>query len=121
MEVRVCRACGLTKGLKSFGVNNSLSSGYSSRCKLCVMDGVKIVRPEKEPNLTPSERLSLNLAFITKEDYINTFKALRIMGYDLTSELNIHQQFCKKYGLTPLKRKPVGKTIWTKEELIDFL
>jgi hypothetical protein len=121
MEVRICRACGLTKGLKSFGVNNSLSSGYSSRCKLCVKSGIVIPKSEKTPLLGPSDRLMLNLAFITKEDYINTFKALEMMGYDLKSELSIHQQFCKKYGLPVSKRKPVGKTIWSKEELVDFL
>ena len=121
MEVKKCKACGLTKGLKSFGKNKNVSSGYNSRCKMCFKDGIKIQRSEKEPLLGSSDRLMLNLAFITKEDYINTFKALRIMGYDLTSELSIHQQFCEKHGLEPLKRKPVGKTIYTKEELFDFL
>lgn len=123
MEVKLCRACGIEKSIKSFGVNRHLPGGYNQRCKVCMSEGKFIPPKEKYKNdsITPSDRLMLNLAFITKEDYINTFKALRMMGYDLETPKTIHQQFCEKYGLEPSKRKPVGKTIYTKEELVDFL
>ena len=121
MEVKKCIACLKEKEVKWFYKNSSTKDGWQYRCKLCMKNGILKPKPEKPALLGPSDRLMLNLAFITKEDYINTFKALEMIGYDLKSELSIHQQFCEKYGLPPSKRKPVGKTIWTKEELIDFL
>ena len=83
-------------------------------------DGVR-----KHIELTTKQTITnhhLKLNQIQKEDYINTFLTLREIGYDLESELSIHEQFCMKYGLEPKKKyEHDDKNYYTLEDLVEFL
>lgn len=100
-ETKLCRACNRIKPLSAFIATSKGEKG--ARCKLCKSKNILIPRTEK---LTYSkkvkEEMGLRLRAITKQDYIDTYIFLKeVMGYDLSSEFSIHEQFCIKHNLTP--------------------
>ncbi|CAB4141717.1 hypothetical protein UFOVP424_20 [uncultured Caudovirales phage] len=95
VEKKICRACNISKRLKSF---QTLKSGNKAGvCNVCKSQGKRIPR-EPKPSRIP-KNIALQLGFLRKEDYIDMYKCMELMGYDLTQDL--HEQFCKRYGLTP--------------------
>lgn len=95
VEKKICRACNALKRLKSF---QTLKSGNKAGvCNLCKSQGKRIPR-ESKPSRIP-KNIALQLGFLRKEDYTEMYKAMELMGYDLSQDL--HEQFCKRYGLTP--------------------
>jgi hypothetical protein len=95
---RKCITCGKIKKLTSFNKNKKKGvDGYIPRCKICVANNIHSTI-EKEDK-SPGPRLTK----VSKNDYCNTYKLLRLMGYDITGD--VHQQFAEKYDLS-YKPKP---------------
>lgn len=120
MEIKTCIGCLNDKPISSFGKNKQKPGGYNPRCKICMLNGVK---KHREPIITlPNDNNTLKLTPVTQQDYIDTYKFLENIGYDLKSPLSIHEQFCLKYGFEPKKRnKSKEKIYYSKEELFNFL
>lgn len=76
----------------------------------------------KEPKKKRTNKLTskwedyFRLVGIKKTDYIEMYRFLKKIGYDIT--LPIHEQFCSKYGLKPKKRLANYKNHYTIEELL---
>ena len=99
-DKKVCRACDIEKPIDEFPTT-SVNGLKASRCKLCKNNNILIPREKRDvygkSNFSPQR-----LVNITKEDYKDTYIFLRdSLGYDLTSHLSIHEQFCLKHNLTP--------------------
>lgn len=96
VERKICRACNVLKKLKSFPI---LKSGNRAGvCSICKSTGKKIPKENKSPK-NKLKNIELQLGFIRITDYVETYKNLEKMGYSLNED--IHEQFCRKYGLTP--------------------
>lgn len=119
MEVKICIACLNEKSIESFGKNKNKPGGRNPRCKVCMLNGVKKYR---EPVLYNPTNHFFRLGNLKKEDYIDTYKFLESMGYDLKSPLSIHEQFCLKYGFEPTKKQVWrDRNFYSIEDLFDFL
>lgn len=96
-EKKICRVCNIPKRLKSF---QTLKSGNKGGvCNLCKAQGKRIQR-EPKPSRIP-KNIELQMGYVRKEDWVETYKFLQRKGYVLSGDKTIHQQFCEKYGLTP--------------------
>jgi methylphosphotriester-DNA--protein-cysteine methyltransferase len=110
IEKKICRACNIAKKLKSF---QTLKSGNKAGvCNLCKSQGKKI--PKEHKSKPVIKNIALQLGFIRKEDYVEMYKAMEKMGYNLSKDL--HEQFCKKYGLTPNKPKQKFNNYYTQKD-----
>lgn len=107
--MKKCCACGETKELKLFYVNNVLRDGHSARCKKCMRNktlcrqgrpigSVKKVKETKTNGIKDSF-VEIRLVNTRKEDYVETYKFLKRIGYKLDE--SIHEQFCEKHNLEP--------------------
>ena len=100
VEKKICRACGVEKLSKRF---TKLASGNRAGvCNICKSLGNTI--PNKKPK-EKKKNIPLSLGFVKVEDYENAYKFLEKIGYSLDKDKDIHEQFCKKYGLTPSSPK----------------
>jgi NMD protein affecting ribosome stability and mRNA decay len=118
VETRYCAACELDKPINQFYRNNLLVGGYEGRCKNCKNNRIKINKDEpRYPNRKPYQQEwanYFNIIGVTKNDYKSMYIFLNKVGYSL--EENIHEQFCKKWGLTPHKpSKPFKNTFTPKD------
>lgn len=99
-DKKVCRACNIEKSIYEFPTT-SINGLKASRCKLCKNNNIFISK-EKKNEYAKSNFSPPRLSNVTKEDYKETYIFLRdTLGYDLTSNLSIHEQFCLKHNLTP--------------------
>jgi len=118
VETKYCQACELVKPINQFYRNNTLVDGYERRCKNCHNNRVKINKEEsKYTKRKPYEqewKNYFNIIGVTKNDYKSMFIFLNKAGYSL--EENIHEQFCKKWGLTPHKTKKPFKNTFTPKD-----
>jgi len=110
IEKKICRACGFAKRLKSF---QTLKSGNKGGvCNLCKSQGKRIPR-EPKPSRIP-KNIELQFGFIRKEDYVEMYEFMEKIGYEL--QFDLHEQFCKKYGLTPNSPKKTFKNHYTQKD-----
>jgi uncharacterized protein YpbB len=111
--MKECCACKETKELKLFYKNNAIKGGYSARCKKCVRNNklcrqgrpigsVKKVK-ETKTNGYKDSFIEIRLVNTRKEDYVETYKFLKRIGYKLDE--SIHEQFCKMHDLEPTPAK----------------
>jgi NMD protein affecting ribosome stability and mRNA decay len=119
VETKYCEACYITKPINQFYRNNAISTGYERRCKNCHNNRVKINKEKsKYSKKKPYEqewKNYFNIVGVTKEDYKRMFIFLNKSGYSLENN-DIHEQFCKKWGLTPQKpKKPFKNTFSPKD------
>ena len=112
VEKKVCVACGLEKRIKSFNV---YGRGKRSRvCSICKLKGKTI--PDREYKVKKETKESLlKLQSVDKDDYIATYKFLESIGYSLDKD--IHEQFCKKYNLTPNSPKELFDNYFSPKQL----
>lgn len=111
LETKVCKACNIEKNIKHFHRQTAVSSGYMARCKKCKLDGKIIPKEKKEKK----EIRPLTLAAPQIEDYIEMYKLMETIGYSLNGD--IHEQFCKKYGLTPSNPKQIFLSHYSQKDL----
>lgn len=111
LETKVCKACGVVKQLKRF---QKLPSGNRGNvCNLCKSLGNKI-KKDGEKKTPPRKNNALQLGNVGIKDYRSMYEYLEKIGYSLTED--IHEQFCKKYGLTPTKKKKKFNRQYTPED-----
>ena len=86
--------------------------GLSSRCRMCFKIGNKcrIRRTKEELNDTKKDNTLPNLFNVKKSDWVEAFLFLQSMGYNLSGDKSIHEQFCERHGLKP-KRRTYEKSI----------
>lgn len=108
---KLCRACLKEKPIKLFYRNRALPSGYDSKCKVCKVQGKKIYRDKTKP-MKKRNNAQIFLSAPTSEDWIAAFTFLKNIGYNLTGDKTIHEQFCERHGLKPKRR--------TREKSIQF-
>lgn len=109
LKTKICCACKKEKDWNSFYRNALMPSGWESRCKVCKNTRVSC-RAKKSKVIKVQYRDAPHLHYVKKEDWIDTYDFLKLIGYDLTK--NIHEQFCIKYNLEPKER--------TKEKSIQY-
>jgi hypothetical protein len=110
VEKKICRACGFAKRLKSF---QTLKSGNKAGvCNLCKSQG-KTIPKQSKPSRIP-KNIELQFGFIRKEDYVEMYNAMEMMGYNLSQDL--HEQFCRKYGLTANSPKQTFKNHYSQKD-----
>jgi len=110
---KVCKHCGIEKDITSFYKKKSSPDGHQSVCKICtgiITNEYKQKRilenppiPVKKPRQDPKE---LSLVGSCKNDYCSMYSAMGRLGYN--PEMDIHTQFCEKWGLKVSKSPRKG-------------
>jgi hypothetical protein len=105
LKTKVCCACRKEKDITSFYRNIMMPTGWEARCKLCKKDKVSCrAKTDRSKSGRPKQMSSPQLWNVKKEDWIETYDFLKTIGYDLSGDKTIHEQFCEKYNLKPRKR-----------------
>lgn len=104
--MKQCCACQKEKTIDNFWKNNQLKGGYDNKCKFCKTQGKFCVKKEKKRSSIgrPSNTTAPQLWNVRKKDWIETYEFLKKIGYDLSSDKTIHEQFCEKHNIKPRKR-----------------
>lgn len=102
LKMKICCACKKDKDINHFYKNVAYPDGREKRCKICKQSKItcRVLKPKKI-KVVPK---ALILTNIKTEDWIQTFTFLESIGYKLDTQKSIHEQFCDKYGLNPIKR-----------------
>ncbi len=103
---KMCKACKMIKDIKNFHKNLQFRDGHDARCKLCKQKGITCTKKgshnEFQKKIKDADN-GLKLSSVRREDWLDTYKLLGDMGYDLTK--NISEQFCEKYNLNYREKK----------------
>jgi hypothetical protein len=99
VETKICKACSLEKKITRFTMLASGNRGNT--CNLCKSLGRTQKKGEKKSKTKKNN--PLQLGNISMRDYVDMYEFLEKLGYSL--EGDIHEQFCKRYGLTPHEPK----------------
>lgn len=99
---KTCKVCNINRLIKYFWKNAQYKDGYDSRCKICRGQGRKQNRNNTRNKLTPKHLQSfeqmVNLRAVTKEDFMDMWKFLETIGYDVKSNKSVHEQFVDKWN-----------------------
>jgi hypothetical protein len=94
---KTCKACGASKLLKDYMKCEQCVDGYRPRCRHCISNNVQI-----DYDNTQRKKLwyddNLSMRGVVKDVYIEMYKLLEEIGYDLTKPID--EQFAEKYNLT---------------------
>lgn len=112
VETKICRACGKPKMIRRFPTLKSGNKG--NVCNLCKSMGRTIKKLGESSSKPVPKNIALNLGNTSKKDYIETYKFLESIGYDLKQD--IHVQFCEKHGFTPKIPKKQFLNHYTQED-----
>jgi hypothetical protein len=113
VEKKICKACGVEKLHKRF---TKLASGNRAGvCNICRSLGNTIKKGGSKKQ--PKKNIPLSLGFVQVKDYENAYKFLEKIGYKLNKKGDIHEQFCKKYGLTPNSPKEIFNNHYSPKDL----
>ena len=117
LKTKICCSCLKTKELeKGFYKNSSMKDGRFNRCKICVNLGFNCrPKPSNKKINGGVRRAGLYLGSMSKDDWIETYHFLKMIGYDLN--VCIHDQFCSKYNLEPKKRTKEKSILFTASDL----
>ena len=106
---KICKNCGHKKKISSFFKNKNNKDGYQSLCKICVTHKVKYYRQLKKDTESKGREIldskALNIIGASKGDYCQMYSFMSKIGYN--PEMDIHLQFCEKWGITTPKQRPV--------------
>lgn len=106
-KTKTCCSCLKVKDFeKDFYRNKQYEDGKYSKCKFCLLKGSFCVKKSKEKKKTKRDD-QLYLTGNSKNDWKEMYFFLNKIGYDLGSDLTIHQQFCLKYNL---KERKISRT-----------
>lgn len=100
MELKYCSRCHDLKLETEFFKNKRFEDGLDYYCKTCRV----IVNRKKRHKPEDMDLSYIKISYARPKDYHDMYLMLEKMGYDLNSEKSIHEQFCDKYGLEPIKR-----------------
>lgn len=105
-----CTRCNVEKEVTSFYAKRNGKDGLQAHCKICSYEMTK--QSNEKRRLKDTERKSkpdgkfLTLSGIKQDDYCQMYSFLSKMGYNI--EMDIHSQFCEKWGLKVSKRPRKG-------------
>jgi len=122
LKSKICCSCGFEKHITSFYKNAYVPTGYEARCKTC-KNNKQRCRAEK--NYDRSKNLSSGrprqdapqLWNVRKQDWVETFMFLKSIGYNLSGDKTIHEQFCDKHNIEPKKRTYEKSIQYTPQDL----
>ena len=81
-----------------------MKGGYEARCKMCKKAKILCRKKEGIKRGRPKYLDGPQLLNVRKQDWIETYEFLKMIGYELSGDKTIHQQFCERYNLPPRKR-----------------
>jgi len=101
---KICKNCQREKELTSFYVKSNSSDGLQSVCKICTSTIQKQYREKRKEG--PKKKVTrdtkmLTINGTTKQDYCQMYSAMSKLYPN--KELDIHTQFCLKWGLNVSK------------------
>jgi hypothetical protein len=120
--MKICCACKKEKEMKYFYVNSRMRDGHFARCKTCFNQKKLCNRGRKNGEDVVERRcikkyknsfLGLRLLNTSKQDYIETYKFLQRLGYNLSE--SIHEQFCEKHSLNSTEPQQFKNHFSTKD------
>jgi len=98
--MKKCNICQIEKPYTEFNKNKYAPDGHLSKCRVCVkqyykdlQSGIRLTKEERDVII----KLARFKGFETERK--QTEEILKGIGYDLDSELSVHQQFMLKYNL----------------------
>lgn len=108
---KVCKYCGIEKDIDSYYKKMSSTDGHQSVCKICtsiVTREYREIKLSENPPVkkTKEDTKTLSLNGAIKRDYCEMYSAMDKLGYN--PEMDIHIQFCKKWGLKVSKSSRKG-------------
>lgn len=108
---KVCRYCQKEKDIESFYKKKTSPDGHQTMCKICTTVITKEYKDKRkleyvEPRKEKRDPRELNLVGTTYSDYCMMYSAMSKLGYN--PEMDIHTQFCEKWGLKVSKSPRKG-------------
>lgn len=97
-ETAICRKC-LIEKTASFFVKRDNKKGFSRLCKECYNNTYNRKIIIDDPNMDRKDKMKLVQLQIRVEEEVFKDILLEKMGYELNSELSVHQQFMIRHGL----------------------
>ena len=98
--MKKCKICKIEKPYTDFNKNKCSPDGLMSKCRVCVkqyykdlQSGIRMTDDDRLNQIRLSKRKGMD----NERKY--TEELLKGIGYDLDSELSIHQQFLMKHNL----------------------
>lgn len=113
---KFCCACSKEKEVKCFYVNRYSKDGYESRCKVCKKTKI-LCKKKLLSKRIPQYKNAPQLWNVSRQDWIDTYNFLEKIGYNLSSEKTIHEQFCENHNLPTRKRMYEKSIQYTPQEL----
>lgn len=120
LKTKICCSCNKEKEIDFYWRNNQTKDGRDNKCKPCKIKGlfcrkkkVKTIRGAGKPKNINGPQL-IN---VREKDWIEAYEFLKKIGYDLSSDKTIHQQFCEKHNLKPKKRTYERSIQYTPKDL----
>lgn len=119
VKTKTCCSCLKVKDLEtSFYTNSNMKDGKYNRCKICVRQGLNCQPKPSNKKIKKFQREGgLFLTSIGRKDWIEMYDFLQVIGYKISSDLTIHEQFCKKYNLNTRERMSEKSKQYTPQEL----
>ena len=99
--MKKCIACQIVKPYDDFNKQRKSFDKYSSKCRDCVKQYYKEIQ-KNGIKLSKEERVNIMRSVRVKifdEERNHTNELLKGIGYDIDSEVSIHQQFMLKHNL----------------------
>ena len=95
--MKICNTCNIEKPLEDFYIKKDGKDGRTPRCKQCGQQKQREAKLKKDPNYKPKNfQEKIDQRFKNEEELKN--ELLTILGYDLNSELSVHQQFLLRHN-----------------------
>jgi phage terminase small subunit len=119
VKTKTCCSCLKAKDLETqFHKNTAMKDGRYNRCKICVNRGLNCQPKPSNKKIKKFQREGgLFLTSIGRKDWVEMYDFLHEIGYEIKSDLTIHEQFCKKYNLNTRTRMKEKSKQFTPQEL----
>jgi hypothetical protein len=105
---KICHTCGIEKELDSFYKRSGTKDQRQTSCKICMKISQLTYKDKKKvekEEMVGFDYNALNLIGTCKDDYCQMYSFLSKIGYN--PELDIHLQFCEKWGISTYKERVV--------------
>jgi len=114
MELFKCRKCDAKYPKEYFHNCKTKPNGIHEVCKFCANEIGAMYRKRRKEEQRQVAHIKLTSS--TKKDYCKMYEFLESIGYDLNSDKSIHEQFCLKYGLKPIKREKKSRNVYNPQD-----
>lgn len=120
LKTKTCCSCNKNKDIKDFYRNKLVKDGRMGKCKLCMSQGLSCrsqYKVKHERSGRPRKIDGPVMYNVAKEDWIEMYEFLSRIGYKLSGDKTIHEQFCERYNLRPRKRMYEKSIQYTPKDL----